>query len=232
MNSLSILSNSKMDNISMSVVDNDSPIYDGDDDDFDLTFKPVDQQKKVEAERIIDRIMNNAMWLWRQASSDDLCTIKGQTEPEGDNGYRYTMVSPSAYYRNGNENSLSLFQIRKEIRAKEIKFLQVEANIFLAFLSIEIRDVMEKTRPVALIKERLIKNSLNHDLFSLLPQGITVTSESEDDKCMGCHWDIHLTSQNTVPEKLNTLYGVLAQSSQPYRNNLPNRALTNKNKKA
>lgn len=203
-----------------------------DEDDFDVLLKPPVQEEINRAEILVTRIMNRADWLWRQAHIENLHIKKGHDEKESMDGYKNTIVMPSAYFRNGDEDSLSLFQIREKIRAKELKLLQAEADIFLIFLSAEERDVKEKTRPVALIKKQLLENSIKHDILSLLPKGITITDGGKDKNCMGCHWDLHLTEENLKEEKLTILYGVLAQSSIPYRNNHINCNLANKNRKA
>ena len=173
---------------SLSPVDLDSEQID--EDDFDVLLKPPALEEINRAEILVTRIMNRADWLWRQANADDLHIKKGCNEKESMNGYKNTIVSPSAYFRNGNEDSLSLFQIKEKIRAKELRLLQTEADTFLIFLSAEERDVKEKTRPVALIKEQLLEHSIRHDILSLLPKGITITDKGKDKNCMGCHTEI------------------------------------------
>ena len=203
--------------------------YDDSEDDFDIILKKPSKADVDNAERLLSMLMNNAEWLWRQAKESDLYLEKGKVEKETTSGYSYTLVSPSAYYKSKKDKSLSLFQIKEKVRVKEISQLQVEADLFLIFLSLEERDVKKSTRPVALIKERLIKNSMSHGITSLFPKGITMTnSESEEGNCIGCHWDVHLTEENLDEKILNTLYGVLAQSSIAYRNNHVNCSMANK----
>jgi len=201
---------------------------DGNDDDFVINIKPRDDVESAEISSVIDKIMVNADWLWRQASNDDLESTK--TEPQSTDGYIYTIVLTSAFYRNKQEKSLSLFQMNEKIRATEIKYLQVEADLFLAFLSAEKRDVKSKTAPVALIKNSLISNIQQHGVVSLFSDGITITTGEEENSCMGCHWDINLNNKNTDDTNILRLYGVLAQSSKPYRNNGANFNLANKNR--
>lgn len=196
--------------------------------DFIINLKPQNAEESADISSIINKIMIDADWLWRQASNDDLVTE--QTEPQSTDGYKYTIVSNSAFFRNKQEESLSLFQMNEKIRAAEMKYLQAEADLFLAFLSAEQRDVKNKTSPVALIKKYLISNIQQHKAVNLFSDGITITKMKEGESCMGCHWDINLNEKNTEDTNIMRFYGVLAQSSKPYRNNAKNINLSNKNR--
>lgn len=147
------------------------------------------------------------------------------------NGYKRTIVLPAAYYRDKDESSLSLYQIVKEYRAKRIKNLQSEADAFFMFLPREQRSIKKSDRPVALIKEYLLKKISQHNIDNILPRGICKTKRdgnvSDVDKqnrteFLACHWDIHLTEKNLAPENLELLYGILASSSLAFRNNNAN----------
>jgi len=246
------------------------------DDDFDIPLKKPSAKAIEDKEKAVSSIMEGAKWLWRHANIRDLHdqnTPKKESEREKyviedkkkkndgnriTDGYKCTIVLPSAYCRNGDEDSLSLFQVVENLRCNEIKNLQYEADVFFLFLPREQRDISINDRPIALIREILLQRILPHDIEDVLPLGIEKTPPKNKDKTedgnteskcsdikteegtkeietsdkrtefLACHWDIHLTDRNLSPTNLNLLYNILASSSMAFRNNNPNGKLGTK----
>lgn len=157
-----------------------------------------------EASEIFNKLMNNAPWLWRHTKKDNV-------EKE--------IIKSSAFHLKETEETISLYELIDKYKAVDKKYIKVEANHFMTFIMSEVLRTSSTSIPVALIKEKLIKEINIEEALSIFKNGIELTTGEKEEYILGMHWDINPPERNSQYENnLHIMYNILAASSECYEN--------------